>query len=462
LSRNLCALGVATVLLSAGCGREPQSSTASEPEASQPAKPPNVLIVLVDTLRRDHLSTYGYPLPTSPNLDELAAESVTFTNAFSHSTWTKPSIATLFTSLYPPQHGLARVAFENNDGVQTHALNKRLPTLAKRFRKAGYATAAFSANLHVKRKTGFARGFEHFVFRRTKSAFDLNQLLRSWHDEIDERPFFAYLHYMDTHWPYNRKLAQTRSRFGNTRIKPNPPVDWTLVGRWAEDFLSDETLRALKARYDEEIAFVDEALGQLLRWLRETGAFADTIIVFTSDHGEGFNEHGELQHGFRPYEELAQIPLIIRLPAWLEGEPRTVDDLVGLVDVAPTLLDLSGLRPLPAAAGRSLAPLMRGEAMPQGALYLEGSDAQGLRTPTNKLLVTAGGDAHCLDLAEDPQELAPISGPLPAECRSLVEDLEQLRRRLAAEFDPLERPAETVPLSEEELKALRTLGYLDG
>jgi arylsulfatase A-like enzyme len=422
---------------------------------------PNVLVVLVDALRRDHLGTYGYPLPTSPSIDAFASESFRFTRAYSHSTWTKPSIATLFTSLYPEQHGLGRVGFQDEGGFQTDVLPKRLVTLAERLSKTDYATAAFSTNVHISRKAGFAQGFDHFFWKRLVDAFDLNELLQEWITARDETvPFFAYLHYMDAHWPYDRKLESESGRFGSTVTTPPAPEHWSQVPEWAAEHLTDENLAAIVATYDQEIAFVDRAFGELLDWLGQRGLMEETIIFFVADHGEGFNEHGELQHGFAPYEEVTAIPFMVRLPALYRVEPREVPDLVGLVDLMPTVLELVDVEAPRKAQGRSAAPLLFGEPMRERPIFVEGAGFRGMRGGSHSVFMGTQGESLCYDLAADPGESAPMRENQPEPCARLLASLEGLvsQFQLLADSDSSNA---TVTMDEEEIEALRALGYLD-
>ena len=157
---------------------------------------------MVDALRADRLGVNGYPLPTTPNIDRLAQEGVNFSLAFSHATWTKPSIATLFTSVYAGQHGVSQVAVVEKEALQAEILASRWITLAERFQDAGYATGAVINQPHIKDRFGFDQGFEFFQSRRGTSASRLNPKLLSWLDTLppSESPFFAYLHYLDVHW----------------------------------------------------------------------------------------------------------------------------------------------------------------------------------------------------------------------------------------------------------------------
>ncbi len=426
---------------------------------SPPATPPNLLLVVVDALRADHLGCYGYPLPTSPNIDRLARESVVFEQAFAHSTWTKPSVATLLTSLYPSRHGLGRMAVATASGPQAEVLSRRHSTLPEQLARHGYATAAFGANVHLQRKTGFAQGFDRFESVRLLTAAELDARWRSWLESGGAEPWAAYLHLMDAHWPYDRRLAASGNAtpFGELTMTPEPPESWQAVAGWAARHLDGANLAALRARYDEEIAFLDAALGDLLAWLGERGLAERTVVALTADHGEGFYEHGELQHSFRPYEEVSRVPLLVRAPASLGIRPGRIAEPVGLVDLAPTLLELAGAPPLPAAEGVSLLPLLRRQPLGRSPIYLEGDDARAMRGRTHKLLATGDGTVSCFDLGADPAERAPQAPPWPPPCAELAAPLAEHERARPAL--PPAAP-ETAPLDPEEIEELRSLGYI--
>ncbi|MCP4200630.1 MAG: sulfatase [bacterium] len=420
---------------------------------------PNVLVVLIDALRRDHLGAYGYELPTTPAIDTFAAESAVFTRAYSHSSWTKPSVATLFTSLYPDQHGMGRVGFEGDAGFQTDVLPKQLSTLAERFKRAGYRTGSIGTNVHIQKKTGFAQGFSRFFNKRLVTAYQVNDLLREWLEAGDQQaPFFAYAHYMDVHFPYNRRLPDETGRFGSTRTWPKAPTHWTRVPEWAEKHLNSKNLAALIASYDQEVAYVDGAFGELWAWLGEIGRLKNTVVVLVADHGEGFNEHDELQHGYAPYEEVTAIPFMIRLPPVYRHEPGRSEELVGLVDVMPTVLDLVGLKAPRKAQGRSLVPLLLGESLRERPIYVEGPGIRGLRGSTHTLFSPEEGEDLCFDNQADPSELSPLEAPLPEICGRMASALDGLvaQLELVAEGED-----SAVTLDAEEVEALRALGYLD-
>jgi arylsulfatase A-like enzyme len=225
---------------------------------------------------------------------------------------------------------------------------------------------------------------------------------------------------------------------------------------WFEQGVSESDRRALKARYDQELAYTDAKIGDLMNSLRERGAYEDTIVMVLADHGEEFLEHGGNQHGDNPpYDEVIRVPLVIRFPAAMRPQVGARGGLVGLVDVMPTLLDLAGLPVPEGLRGRSLRSHIYDRAEPGRDIYVEGIDWVALRTPTHKLMVPAQGDPLLFDLVADPGEKKPIPPPLPPEG-------EELERRLSMLVAGLHATAEvdTSQLTEEELEELRSLGYI--
>ena len=291
---------------------------------------PNVLVIIVDTLRADHLSAYGYPRPTSPNIAQLAARGVLFENAIAPSAWTLPSHASMVTGRYPHDHG-ADTFSKSMDG--------RYATVAEAFQARGYRTGAFSANLAwFSRSSGLDRGFLHFEdYRQSASsaasrtylgerlvaacyvlslcgglpgrltAEEINAHALRWLDS-DKRPFLVFLNYMDTHEPY---------------LPPSPYREAFTLGsrkRILQGFqpeLAPEQLQGEIGAYDGAIAAVDARVGQLLRELATRGLDRNTLVILTSDHGEGFDEHGLLGHLNSLYRELLHVPLIFSWPGRL-------------------------------------------------------------------------------------------------------------------------------------------------
>jgi len=337
--------------------------TAGLPEA--PETRPNVLMLVVDALRADHLSVYHYARRTSPNLDRLADAGVLFENAFATSSWTLPSHVSLLTGLYPSQH---RVGWENPRGL----LTLDYPTLPEALSAHGYRTAAFSANVFwFTSDRGFDRGFIHFedyfssftdmlsrtlygrlverfVLRRLgfediparKHASDMNRALLRWIDTGRSRSFFAFVNYMDTHDPYLPPQPY-RGRFSRA-ANPGGIINWR-VGRSNPKMAPAELQGEIDA-YDGAISYVDESIGQLMAELDRRDLLGNTLVVITSDHGESFGEHGLYLHANSLYRNEIQVPLIFswrgRIPAGARFEqpvtnsalPATVMDLIGVAD----------------------------------------------------------------------------------------------------------------------------------
>lgn len=433
------------------CGRD-------SPE-SDPGPPPNVLVILIDALRADHLGVGGYGLPTSPTIDRLADEGVVFTSAFAHSTWTKPSIATLFTSLYPGQHGIDRVGVQEDDAYRTDILDDGYDTLAERFQAGGYTTIGVLNQVHLQARFGFAQGFDHFEAVRGLSADKLNNKLLGQLEGIGTSPFLAYLHYLDVHWPYTKRLEGQLEAFGSLQMESEPPRRGNRVAEWAESLDSATDLAALKGRYDQEIAFVDTAIGNLMQALQGMGLYENTIVVVTSDHGEGFLEHDKLLHSYTPYDEVLQVPLVFRLPQGLLTPVPEVESPVGLIDVMPTLLQLANLPAAPHAQGRSLVPLMRDEPTTERWIFTESAEAAAVRSSTHKLIRFHDGRHEFYDLRSDPEEQDPDTGPCVDLCGRLAEQLVGHQRAMR-ELRMAGQDGGTAILNEEELEELRSLGYL--
>jgi arylsulfatase len=326
------------------------SPLPSPTRASPGARPPHVFIYLVDALRADRLGCYGYDRGTSPRLDAFARDAVLVTRTFAHSSWTKASVASLFTGMTPFRHG-------TND--RGDALAPELPTLAGALRAAGYHTIMVYANAWVGPPWGLDRGFE--------DARKLH-LARSdrIHDEIvsvldaaarDPRPLFLYVHTIDPHDPYDPPEAQWR-RFAAPKT-PMRRASHDDLRRIVAEVQADPARRArraeeLSALYDAEVAANDEQFGRFVEELRRRGLLETSLIVFTADHGEEFLEHGGLKHGRSLFPEVLHVPLVLRFPGGVNGPGRI--PWARHVDVFPTILAVAGL-PVPGSVeGRTIAP----------------------------------------------------------------------------------------------------------
>lgn len=432
----------------------------------RPLAPPppvryHVVLVVIDTLRADRIGANGSSLQASPVLDRLAAEGIDFTNAFAAATWTRPSMASMMTSLYPSEHGMLDIS--SPAGGAPEILDERLLTLAEAFTDGGYDTVGIVNQIYLQFKYGFGQGFGHYQGTRGRSAFQLNQRFGAWLADYQpgaEGRLFAYLHYLDPHWPYSQRLGNLPAdRFG----PPGPldaPNDGSQAQAWAEAHLDDARLAALAARYAHEVAWSDAAVGQVVDQLTTAGLWEETILVVTSDHGEGFWEHGKLLHGYGPYDELLRVPLIVRLPAALRGaDGRQEEAAVSLVDLMPTLLDLVGL-PIPETCrGRSLAPLIRGTgSLPPAPIFAETESTRAVRADGHKLILHHDERLEHYDLAADPGERDDLGARCDSSCRKAVRQVQAFAAALVP-FQATDRPQAEV--SPEELEALRALGYID-
>ncbi len=435
------------LLLLAGCGR--------------PAEPyrPDVLLVVMDCLRADHVGAYGYPRPTTPTLDRLASEGIRFESAYSNGTWTKPAMATLFTGLYPSEHGLLKVGTPAGDLTETDALADGIPMLAARFAAAGYRTIAAVNQIHLKPEFGFGRGFDDYQWVKGRSAIQLNRRVeKSVAAARPGQPVFAWVHYLDLHWPYRHFRKQRHPELGATEMDPEPPVEQgrDLIRGWVADHLTDENRKALAARYDREIRFDDEALADLLERFRAAGRLDNTFILVTADHGEGFYEHDKLMHGFEPYEEVARVPLILRPPSRMDLPSGVRRTIVSHVDLGATLLDLLGLPPLQGASGRSYVPVLEGRDDLERSVLIQTELTTALRKGRYKLIRHSNEKVELYDLQADPAEARDLAAAgCAGECIPLLAELE---RQLRALGPP--RAGKRGTFTREETEELRALGYL--
>jgi len=428
--------------------------------APPPTAPrPDVLLVLVDCLRADHVGAYGYPLRTTPNLDRLAGEGILFEQAYSNATWTKPSMATLFTGLHPSEHGLLQLGLPASDEIETDALAEGTPMLAERFAAAGYHTLAVVRQVHLQPQFGFARGFADYRWLEKGTAGNQNKsFAQGLAAAPPGKPLFAWIHYIDAHWPYRVQRGAEEEPFGPVRMEPEPPFEQgrEVIASWVRAHLDERNRRALMARYDGEVAAVDWAIGDLLQQLAARGRLDNTLVVVTADHGEGFFEHGHLMHGFAPYDEVARVPLIVRPPRSLALPPGRRTTPVGHAGLAATLLDLLALPPLPAGREASYAEVWRGRETPGRPVLIQTEFTAALRDGRWKLLLGTDGRRELYDLAADPGELRNLAG---TECTGECSELESLlRRRMGALQEP--PPLGRARYSSSDVEILRALGYL--
>lgn len=430
------------------CAAEPEDAPPGPVEAdvarllagASNERPP-VILITIDTLRADRLSSYGSDRVATPHLDRLATEGIRFANASSTVPFTLPAHSSIMTGLYPPSHGV-----RENVG---YVLAPELVTIAERFQDRGYRTGGFVSAFVLDARWGIARGFDTYV-----DDFDLDAMAGAnlgsvqragpetiahaleWLDGVGgEEPFFLWLHLFDPHDPYD------------------PP----------EPFRSEYQGRP----YDGEVAYTDSLIGEFRTALEERGLFDESVLVLTSDHGEGLGDHGESYHGFFVYDSTVHVPLIFRLPGGTE-RGRVVGDAVSHVDIASTLVELLDLDGAGTGQGRSLLPDMQGLPNPlaERSVYAESFYAldhygwaplRSLRTAEHKYIEAPEPELYAL--LEDPGEIANVL----LEERDLSRRLRAEALELSAELDRAAPSSSAEPdLDEDTLAQLRALGYLAG
>jgi arylsulfatase A-like enzyme len=432
-----------------------------------PVTRPNVVLVVVDTLRADRVGFAGSRLGLTPFLDRLAAKGTVFERAYATTSWTLPSVASLFTSRYALQHGVVRFR---------SPLLARETTLAEALAARGFACAGFSANFLLAGALGFGQGFDPWQAlvgdlspggEPYASAAELRERGLAWLDGPERpagAPALLYLHFMEPHSPYSPPEP-----FRSQLLAPGAAPEQVRLAEESLRALQVESLSAeqvaiLETLYDAEVAALDRELEVVFADLAARGFLERAVVVVTADHGEEFREHGGLVHGRSLFEEVVRVPLLVMATGRPGG--RVVREPVSLIDVAPTVLELLGLPAEAAFEGRSLVPLIEGGASEPAPVLLElaantdaASDlrihALGMLRDDRKLLLEPAGGAALFDLRRDPGERSPADPAGSAQGGALREELETLRSRLLRRGD-----AAVVPLGEELLRQLRALGYL--
>jgi len=447
----------ALLLENAGVSGLDRVGTAPLPSARLDGRP-SVVVFLTDTLRADRLSAYGFAKPTSPSLDALAKESVLFEDAWAQSSWTRPTVASLFTGLNPATHGA--IGFER-------PLAQRFTTLAEALQKAGYRTGAVVSNHVVHHRFGFAQGFDVWNDGEARlyglSAADVVERGLRFVDATPG-PFLLYLHTMEPHATYEPSHEAYRlfGLPGEQRVPSRPILMRPKIGEGAA--------RYLDGLYQGEVWDNDRAFGALVEGLRNRGRLDSSLVLFTADHGEEFLDHGDKGHGHSLYRELTRVPLVVRLPRGARGGERETAP-VAQVDVLPTLLALLGVEP-PRHEGRDLSSLWLGQARPRGDAVLVGetrfgkSEKQSLRVGSLKLILNhdprrygqGGGPTELYDVTRDPGETDDLARK---EWIAAAWMERRLRSLLATWRRAAKAPAETVEITDEDREALKALGYVN-
>jgi len=448
------------VLLS-GCESDQDSE---DRRTTKGYEPKNLLFIVLDAAAAKHSQIYGYPRETTPFLADLAESGHLFMKARSQAGSTLPSTTSFLTGAYPP--------FVPHPGIFEWVTDQD-STLAETFRSAGFTTGAFSENAWVSRASGFDRGFDQFEqFRSINGEEDRSnqrnpstQLMDAavhWISSTGrERSWFCYVHILRPHTPYATP-PDFSDAFKHVDVK-------SLIG--GEKFTNRDMSKMGGAKeasrtYDANLRYADFLVSQLVARLTEMGRMDDTVVLVTSDHGESFWEHGRYGHAHFLHEHLVHVPLVIRVPEAMGIEPRVVDDLVELVDLFPTLVELFGISPPDGLEGDSLVPMMRGE---PASVTASGFAQDGwlervaVFDQQRKAIFEADHDTMGLqlegyfDLQKDPAEQVDLG--------ELADGLEPLRHLAESYFSTQARNSlsgqEGDALPQEQIDELKAIGYLE-
>jgi arylsulfatase A-like enzyme len=464
--------GVLSMLYSPANG----STAGSNGIADELKSKPNVILVMVDTLRADHLSCYGAQIKT-PNLCRLA-DGGTIYQAFSHASWTKPATASLLTSTLPSTHSAI---------AKPSTLSQDLTLISEAMQQGGYTTGGIVSNVNLAESFGFAQGYDDYYYlgpdyiayaAESSSKLIIYQLVRQvwlglaggdevrfndfyqdskvvnstafeWLDRRKDERFFLFLHYMDPHDPY---FEHPYNGVGIARVSmPEPEA---------------KESKRLKELYRGEIEYLDVQFGDLLAKLEADGLYDDTVIVVTADHGEEFNEHGGFWHGLTLYDEQIHVPLLIK---WAKNGSRAEagaeSGIARLIDVGPTLLNVAGIEVPESMQGINLQKRYSMRLEKDRQVFSEedheGNILWSLRTEDEKLIVTNPGNPRGLpereffDVSSDPGETDPYEDP---DAEERLEEMAELAR-LAAEGKAVE--SLDIEMTFADCERLRMLGYVE-
>ena len=408
----------------------------------------NIILISVDTLRADHVGTYGYLKPTTPNIDKFANQAYVFENAYASSPWTLPSHTSMLTGFYPQKF---------HAELPTDILPENALTIAEILSENGYKTVAFSTGAFITRNQGFAQGFATFnELQNWQDAQEISQKSINWLNQNQKSKFFLFIHSFHTHDPYSpqdqfiKKIDSDYQGYLNS-INISQIVDINT----SKTNLSEYEKRRIVSLYDAEIAELDNYFGQFFKTLEDLKLMENTIIIITSDHGEEFGEHGGFAiHSYSLYDELLRIPLIIKIGDQLNH--KRIQNLVSLVDIVPTILNIINPKSPILSDGQSLVGTFNNE-FNNKAVYSETASskqymlqvieegenkivkgtfqpktrdntqilpkAKMVRENNYKLISNFNGSLELYDLANDPNESNNLINSLPQIKENLIKKI---------------------------------------
>jgi arylsulfatase A-like enzyme len=436
---------------------------------SPPDRPPNVVLIVVDTLRADHLSHYGYERPTAIALDGFASQATRFTDCTAPAPWTNPSVASLFSGMETARHG------SNDFGA---AISTDVVTLAEVIQTAGWHTAAISFNPGIRSELDFHQGFDHFNEYLGKSTHSpdiaemIDRVVR-WLDSRPDKPFFLYLQPMNVHGPY-----RVPEEHRGVLLDHAPGTEFRYYGEAMQaimrrgelevrDELSSEYLQSLLDKYDTAIRYSTDRLADLFQILDDRDLFENSLVIVTSDHGEELFDHGGFSHGYSLHHEVLHVPLYVKLPNQHDGQ--VIESPSSLIDLLPTVLDVLGLDDPIDRDGRSLMPTILGTHKDNSKFRIYqtnrrnrciGRAIDSRRFKLIEIKTNYEGirdEVRLFDLSEDPGERSDLASERPDTVHRLLAELEE---RFAAASNRAVAPPEN-RIDRLDHERLRALGYID-
>jgi arylsulfatase A-like enzyme len=410
----------------------------SQVNCGKKAPEPNVVLIVIDTLRADHLPFYGYKKNTAPFLSEIASRSVVFDNTFSVSSWTASATASIFTSLYPIQHGVILGYWASrNLKIEFHRIPAEIKTIPEVMKEKGYKTYGTAANVNICEKQGFTQGFDKFELHRYGEKSKLNKQLKKWAEEIKSGgKYFLYIHYNDPHLPYHKRAPWYKKKKGRTADKIS--------------------------RYDSEINHVDQKIKEMYELF---GWDKNTLLIVAADHGEEFMEHKGSTHANTLYSEVLRVPFMICFP----GEDQVYKRIkhnVCTIDILPTMKDYLDIEDGQFTEGLSQMPVIRGEKKESNQRYFY----PYLRTQKNwrhLLRATIWDDWKYIFSNKNKKELYNLKDD-PGEKANIYEDNKNLTGQLFFRYSEFEKKCKKFKwerkkgkLSSKKIKELQTLGYVE-
>ena len=495
-------LSVFVVLLAACEARsqaKPPAATSRRAAIAQPTEPkPNIIFVMIDTLRADRIGAYGHPGHLTPTIDALAAEGVLFENCASAAPWTLPSVSSMFCSFYPSVH---KATTYHADASKDSRLSRSVAmfdkddvflTIPKLLKQQGYATAGFSANPFIRAEHGFGSGFDFWADCMSSDGGDaISAAALDWLDRRGESkaPFFLYLHYMDVHGPYDAQpefldpLVEQVEQDPGRKLWPRefnrlsrslrkPPLNDSTPGRfeelkWYENYWI--------ARYEAGVAEMDDVLSHLVDYLKAHHLWDSAYVILVSDHGQGLCEHGAWDHGSSQFQTALHVPMVLRWPGVLPSG-RRVSERVRMIDLLPTLVDQLGGSLPSELQGETLMPLILNQKGSADRIAFAESRKGSLESGHEQKAIFSGswklirqtkrrgepkvGDTtyRLYNVSHDPSEsndLAPTRPEKVAELRKLLE--QQIQRNSVLGRGII---AHEHILSDDAAQRLKSLGYV--